>query len=449
MNTNTKITVILTSELRLNQALKQAGVTDPATVTHLTVAGKISVNDFEYIREKMRESLQELDLGDALVNGIFVGSKGYRDFYRLSSITIPDSLSDDISFHDFKECIALKSITARSGNPFYASEDGVLFNKDKTKLFIHLEGRQGDYLIPASVEKIEEGSFYHSQGLVSITAHPDNPAFASENGILFNKDKTELIRYPEGLQGDCFIPASVEKINRYAFFCCVGLASFTVHPDNPAFASEDGVLFNKDKTKLIHYPAALQGNYAIPDSVVEIGEFAFSFCSDLTSIFIPRSVIEINYLALFGSNAFFTTHPNNRAFRSENGDIISKTSLKFPFSRSKSDHYSFLYVDNDRFFDLLFAKTYNEDAMFKQCSTYCCAKVTVRNPHLFADIEGRKADSKYPVMFEEAEKRISKMITHFREQEVWEIEHIVSPTAIELTFIEYELAHLGDDENVD
>ena len=62
-----KISVTLSPELRLEQALIQAGTTDPATVSHLTVAGMLTDVDFGYIRKNMRETLHELDISNASV----------------------------------------------------------------------------------------------------------------------------------------------------------------------------------------------------------------------------------------------------------------------------------------------------------------------------------------------------------------------------------------------
>jgi len=71
-----------------------------------------------------------------------------------------------------------------------------------------------------------------------------------------------------------------------------------VDTNNPAYASADGVLFNKSQTTLIQYPAKLSGSYAIPDSVTSIGDWAFASCRSLTCVVIGDSVTSI------GSHAF-------------------------------------------------------------------------------------------------------------------------------------------------
>ena len=86
-----------------------------------------------------------------------------------------------------------------------------------------------------------------------------------------------------------FLPQNVNTVD-YAFRDCQ-LESFTVADDNATFSAIDGVLFSKDQTKLIAYPAGKEGtSYAIPSGVVTIGEGVFMNFSSLKSIKIPESV---------------------------------------------------------------------------------------------------------------------------------------------------------------
>ena len=80
----------------------------------------------------------------------------------------------------------------------------------------------------------------------------------------------------------------------------MGLTNISVSTDNPLYSSQDGVLFNRDKTALIRFPPELSGEYIIPDSVIRIGDSAFRVCTRLTSVSIPDSVTSIGEFAFSG-----------------------------------------------------------------------------------------------------------------------------------------------------
>ena len=91
---------------------------------------------------------------------------------------------------------------------------------------------------------------------------------------------------------------SVKSINRYAFSFNPFLTSIEVSSGNANYSSEDGVLFNKNKTKLIIYPEGKSDtSYSIPNSVTSIESYAFACYynskQQLTSVTIPNSVISI------------------------------------------------------------------------------------------------------------------------------------------------------------
>ncbi|MCC8069759.1 MAG: leucine-rich repeat protein, partial [Ruminococcus sp.] len=91
---------------------------------------------------------------------------------------------------------------------------------------------------------------------------------------------------------------AVTSIGKYAFLHCDSLTEINVDKNNKSYASIDGILFNKDITELIQYPIGnTRTSYTIPDSITSIGCAAFNDCTSLTEITIPNSVTIIDSYA--------------------------------------------------------------------------------------------------------------------------------------------------------
>ena len=95
------------------------------------------------------------------------------------------------------------------------------------------------------------------------------------------------------------LPSTVESIGEKAFYTSPRISFYSVAEDNPRYSSIDGVLFNKEQTELLKVPADFQGAYSIPEGVTAIAPSAFYDCRDLTEVTVPEGVTTV------GDGAFY------------------------------------------------------------------------------------------------------------------------------------------------
>lgn len=296
-----------------------------------------------------------------------IGDSAFSGCERLTTITLPDTVSD-IGNSAFNGCDNLIAINIGDNNEKYLSDDGVLYNKEKTELIDYPDGKPGEYIIPntintisdyefsncvnmtsiivpdsiksigeyafyfcdsltsitigSGVEVIDEDAFDYCDNLCTIIVDDNNANFSSVDGVLYNKEITEIVHFPKGKSGEFVIPNTVTSIDDEFWSCekltaitipdsvveisdspfvwCYGLTAINVDVNNESFASIDGVLFDKNITTIISCPCAKNGDYIIPTSVNVINSDAFMSCDNLTSLVIPEGVTNIPNNAFLG-----------------------------------------------------------------------------------------------------------------------------------------------------
>lgn len=181
-----------------------------------------------------------------------IGNQAFMDCKELTSIDLPDSITE-INAAVFAGCSNLSSIII----PDSVTTIGRSAFSGCTKL--------SSIKIPASVTTIIDNAFVDCSGLITVE-----------------------------------LSESVISMDSNPFYGCFSLKNIIVNENNPKYLSEDGILFNKDKTTLLIYPVGRsESSYEIPTGVTTIGEYAFNCSSNLKSLVIPSSVTSIEVGGFF------------------------------------------------------------------------------------------------------------------------------------------------------
>jgi len=212
--------------------------------------------------------------------------------YNLKTVIIPDSVTS-IEEYVFSNCTSLTVINVDSGNTTYSSDDGVLYNKNKTTLIACPTGKTGTYTIPSTVFNIGERAFYSCARLTNVTI-PNNVTSIGDSAFSHS-----------GLTS-ISIPNSVTNMGGGTFSYCKKLTRVNIG---------NGVT-GIDSTKGLWSSGAFQectslASVTISNSVTEIGWGAFKGCTSLTSVTIPNSVTIIGYSAFSKTGLREVTIPNN------------------------------------------------------------------------------------------------------------------------------------------
>ncbi len=202
-----------------------------------------------------------------------IGDSAFRDCIELTSVTIPDSITT-IGGSAFRDCTELESVTIGDN----VEEIGEYAFSNCGKLT--------SVTIPDSVTAIGEYAFFWCENLETVTI-PDRVTTIGSDAFAYCRSLISVT-----------IGKGVTTIAEDAFRGCTSLTTITVDDANKNYSSVKGVLFNKEKTELIYYPLGKEAtSYTIPDGVTSIGGIAFYGCTALTSVTITDSVTTIGVSA--------------------------------------------------------------------------------------------------------------------------------------------------------
>ncbi len=300
---------------------------------------------------------------------------------ELTRVVMPDTITS-ISFDAFEDCEKLADITFSRNLEYVGSEafedtawfesqpDGVVYlgtlayaykfseegeftvdlREDTTKILANFGeiplGHKFDehyytLNIPAGVKEIDVTGGAISENCMALNVAEDNENYASIDGVLFNKEKTDLLMYPRQMKASSYtIPDgvtsigylafnaqeyvkeivfsdSVENVGSAAFMSAVNLEKLTLSK-NLKSISENAFAFNYK----------LQ-NVVLPEGLESIGQSAFASCSQITEMHIPASVTEMDYGVFRGCPALvtLTVAEGNARYEMRDGMLYDKQDM--------------------------------------------------------------------------------------------------------------------------
>ncbi len=253
----------------------------------LTLSGTIDARDFRTMRDAMPE-LEFIDLSNTVITayegteGTDMSGSSQSNWATYPAHTIPafafctkvtiDNVSQYFGKNTLKKFLPPAGIISVG----YAS-------------FFNCKGLS-DFFITSLVDSVGVSAFAGCSA--SLTVANDHPRYSSENGMLFNKEKTLLIQCPVSLTGTQVIPVSVVTIGVQAFFSCSGITALEI-PPTVSSIMDAAFVFCSGLTSIV-----------LPETVTLLGDMVFQECQGLTAAEIhTRSV---SFQAFYGCTALTT-----------------------------------------------------------------------------------------------------------------------------------------------
>ena len=250
---------------------------------------------------KIGDLYYNLDLQDKTAQVTWQFFNSFDNYKSLTAVTVPAAVSYEGQELSVTEIGKQAFAGCTTGITSVSIPEGVVCINDSAFYACEV---LADVNFPNSIERIGTQAFMFGRALKDVTFGSSlktigEDAFVGCHSIttLTIPDKVEYIgrRAFSSCKGlkTVTIGSGATSIGNDAFTSCISLEEMTVSPENPAYCSADGVLFNKDKTTLLNYPAAKTGDYVVPGSVTEIGLRAFYDCEGLTAVTLPEGLITI------------------------------------------------------------------------------------------------------------------------------------------------------------
>ena len=345
-----------------------------------------SIGDYAF---QSCQNLSSITFGNGVT---YIGKNAFYGCYKLTSVVIPENVTS-LGGSAFESCINLESVML--SHHITVIKPWTFRGCDRLE----------SVFIPKSVIDISPDAFD-----CPLTVSDENPRYAAAEGVLFNKDFSELIRYPKKkTEPDYTIPNSVVVIKPRAFEYCKNLKSITI-PDCVTSIEEEA-FYDSGLTSIVIPESITELKYAvfgecyslqsvtIPNSVTHIGEGVFAMCDNLTSIMIPASVTSIAVGAFYKCNSLadiylLNTVPVSISDDMFTSDIYSNTRLHVP--QGKATDYrnadgwkNFVNIVDDAVSSLNFSYHITDAKIFANGDNVIIENARVGEPVLVYDESGK------------------------------------------------------------
>ncbi|MEF2919273.1 MAG: leucine-rich repeat domain-containing protein [Acutalibacteraceae bacterium] len=237
-----------------------------------------------------------------------IGMYGFSDTTSLKNVTIGSGCTS-INEYSFQGATALESITVSEDNTAYSSVDGVLLNKDKTEILVYPKARSGAYTMPSTVTAITGYAvFENCTNLTEVTFSDGIQTI--ENGAFKGCTKLSKVTFGSGLTSiGQYAFQYVNTLSEVDFSKCVNLTSIGIDAfrETTALAKLD-LSKCTSLTTIDRYAFCNSGlaELILPNNLVTIRDYAFCACDNLTKLEIEGKINTIGCRA-FGSCASLKT----------------------------------------------------------------------------------------------------------------------------------------------